>query len=246
MKRFKLFGVILALVFFSLSPAFAQQPTQKMKTELVKLKYLEANQIQVLLRPYFSKEGVASFAPDKRDLITITDYPEIVQKILAVIKEIDVKPVDLLFTVQLVQGSESAEDKTEDLLGDDPIIRELKGLLKYKSFTLLDSNLIRTIDRSRSEITMGKNGGFVLEVWPKYAKEANAEIIQLGVKLNHVWNITPPAGAQITRESVTRESQTFIETNLTLKSGDKTVVGVSKMDGGDKGLILIISGKVIK
>ena len=44
MKRFKLFGVILALVFFSLSPAFAQQPTQKMRTELVKLKYLEANQ----------------------------------------------------------------------------------------------------------------------------------------------------------------------------------------------------------
>ncbi len=33
---------------------------------------------------------------------------------------------------------------------------------------------------------------------------------------------------------------------LTMKSGEKTVVGVSKMSDSDKGLILIISGKVVK
>ncbi len=33
---------------------------------------------------------------------------------------------------------------------------------------------------------------------------------------------------------------------MTIKSGEKTVVGVSKLDGGDKGLILILSAKVIK
>jgi hypothetical protein len=31
-----------------------------------------------------------------------------------------------------------------------------------------------------------------------------------------------------------------------MKSGEKTVVGVSKMDGGDKALILIISGKILR
>jgi hypothetical protein len=38
---------------------------------------------------------------------------------------------------------------------------------------------------------------------------------------------------------------TLIETSLNIKSGDRTVVGVSKLDGGDKGLILIISGKIV-
>ena len=38
---------------------------------------------------------------------------------------------------------------------------------------------------------------------------------------------------------------TLIESALNIKSGERTVVGVSKLDGGDKGLILIISGKVI-
>ncbi len=46
--------------------------------------------------------------------------------------------------------------------------------------------------------------------------------------------------------SAQNEVRDLISTTFTLKSGDKTVVGVSKMDGGDIGLILIISGKVIK
>jgi hypothetical protein len=37
----------------------------------------------------------------------------------------------------------------------------------------------------------------------------------------------------------------LIESTLNIKSGDRTVVGVSKLDGGGQGLILIISGKVI-
>ncbi len=38
---------------------------------------------------------------------------------------------------------------------------------------------------------------------------------------------------------------TLIESTLNIKSGDRTVVGVSKLDGGDKGLILIISAKIV-
>jgi hypothetical protein len=37
----------------------------------------------------------------------------------------------------------------------------------------------------------------------------------------------------------------LIATTLNIKSGDKTVVGVSKLDGGGKGLILIISGEIV-
>ena len=37
----------------------------------------------------------------------------------------------------------------------------------------------------------------------------------------------------------------LIESTLNIKSGDRTVVGVSKLDGGDKGLILIISAKIV-
>jgi len=66
------------------------------------------------------------------------------------------------------------------------------------------------------------------------------DIIQLEIKLIHdrVVNMEP---------SLKRETNVpLIETVLTIKIGDKSVVGVSKLNGGDKALILIIQGKVIK
>ena len=46
--------------------------------------------------------------------------------------------------------------------------------------------------------------------------------------------------------SSTTDIVTLIESALNIKSGDRTVVGVSKLDGGDKGLILIISAKIVE
>ncbi|MCK7522351.1 MAG: hypothetical protein MZV64_34065 [Ignavibacteriales bacterium] len=43
----------------------------------------------------------------------------------------------------------------------------------------------------------------------------------------------------------TSTTATLIESALNIKSGERTVVGVSKLDGGDKGLILIISAKIV-
>ena len=41
-------------------------------------------------------------------------------------------------------------------------------------------------------------------------------------------------------------SVSLVETTLSIKSGERTVVGVSKLNGGDKALILILSGSVVK
>jgi hypothetical protein len=53
---------------------------------------------------------------------------------------------------------------------------------------------------------------------------------------------TPAAATSAKPEYVTTN---LIGTTLNIKSGDKTVVGVSKLDGTGKGLILIISGKIV-
>jgi len=79
-----------------------------------------------------------------------------------------------------------------------------------------------------------------LRLNPRYTKDENVDIIQLEIKLIHdrVVNMEP---------SLKRETNVpLIETVLTIKIGDKSVVGVSKLNGGDKALILIIQGKVIK
>jgi len=51
-------------------------------------------------------------------------------------------------------------------------------------------------------------------------------------------DVSPP----VVWGSISRE---LLRSHLNLKSGERAVVGVSRLDGGEKGLILIVSGKVI-
>jgi hypothetical protein len=244
MKKFGFFAIALAVLLGAFSPAFAQQEKAKgpdLKQEMVRLKYAKPQEVQNLLRPYQNPYGQISWNPGNDNLLVISDTPETLSRILAVIKEIDVKPVDLLFTIQLVLGSEAEDSKTDEALRNDPLIAELEKLLRYKNFTLLDSNLIRTLNQGRAEINLGRDTEFDLELRPRFIQEENDRLIQMEVRLRRIDKEiqTPAPGQNPVR------STTLIETQLTMKSGEKTVVGVSKLNGGDKGLILILSGKVI-
>jgi len=246
MKR--IFAIVLAALILgaALAPLQAQEArATKFKTEMVRLKYLNAGQVMALIRPYQGREGSFGAEDGGAKLLVIRDYPEFMDKILAVIKEIDVKPADIIFTAQLVVGSSTPGDKSDESLQNDPLIKELKGFLPYRSFNQLDANLIRTIDNERAQMTLGKRAEFELRLRLKYTKDDETEYIQIDLELVLLKilagedgnpQLVPPQGG----------SQSMIQTRMTIKSGEKTVVGVSKLDGGDKGLILILSGKVIK
>ncbi len=234
-------SVITALSLVTVNVALAQETSSKMKKEIVSLKYITTTQILSggVLHTFLSREGRIDSNREGR-LITISDYPENVEKILALIREMDVRPADLQFTIQLVLGSQASEEKQDEPLKDDPVIKELKSLLSYKSFSLLDTSLVRAIDRESSQVTMGKNGELSLVLFPTYVKEDKENPLQVRARLSRIGGIIGSG------ENARREATTLLESNFSLKPGEKTVVGVSKMDGGDKSLILIISGKVIK
>jgi hypothetical protein len=247
MKKFGFFAIAMFVLLGTLSPVFAQQERPKapeLKQEMVRLKYARPQEVQNLLRPYQNPFGQISWNPGNDNLLVISDTPETLSRILAVIKEIDVKPVDLLFTVQLVLGSEAGDSKTDEALQNDPLIAELKKLLRYKSFTLLDSNLIRTLNQGGAEISLGRDTEFDLVLRPRFIQEEKDRLIQMEVRLRRIDKEVRTAATGQTAGNPVRAT-TLIETQLTMKSGEKTVVGVSKLNGGDKGLILILSGKVI-
>jgi hypothetical protein len=236
-------AVAVAILFIFTCLGMAQESRPKMRQEIVKLKYIKNNQILSVLYTFLSREGRINPNPES-GLITISDYPENVEKILSVIREFDVKPADLQFTIQLVLGSASGEDRSDDSVRDDPVIRELKQLLRYKSFSLLDTSFVRAIDQESSEVTMGKDADLKLELRPKYIKEDKEDLIQVEARLSKKGSSNFVPGAP--NAPGAWPATVLLTSNFTMKSGEKTVVGVSKMDGGDKGLILIISGKIVK
>ncbi|MBN2264510.1 MAG: hypothetical protein JW775_01725 [Candidatus Aminicenantes bacterium] len=241
--------IALALALTMVAPALAENPAgppapdrqeeaKNLRKEIVRLKYVRAQDIQSFLYTYISRDGRIMVNNNMPSVLTISDTPENVEKILAAIREIDVKPADVLYTVQLVLGSDT-DAATDPELKNDPIIKELGKLLRYKGYTLLDATFVRTVNTDNASVKFGPKAEFQLELRPEVAGDAKAPVIKTGVRLTRIEQHGFSEDKPIT--SYTR----LIDSTLNVKSGDRTVVGVSKLDGGDKGLILIISGKVV-
>ena len=235
--------ILAILAFFlvlAVSSLPAQEPSRPMREELIKLNYADEATVQTLLWPILSPEGRMNVRIIHR-LLSLKDYPENVDKALAVLKKIDVKPVDLVFTVQLILASASDDIKTDESLAGDPLLKELRSFLRYKNFALLDTSLVRAIDRQRSRIMLGtKETEFFLDLEPVYVSEGKTDLLRVNVDLAQRWeSIKAEGGSE-------KYVKSLIESTLSLKPGEATVVGVSKMGGSDKGLILIISGKIVK
>ncbi len=246
-------GTLLVLVLLcgSAMTAFAsesQAPKPELRKELVKLKYIRAKQIYELLMGYQSEYGRIRIN-DELNIVTIQDTPEIVDKMLSVVNEIDVKPVDILFTVELIVGS--FEEELEDVqvvgkkasdkeLESDSLMKEMRRVMSFKTLNKIGSALLRVQDGKRSEQIIGGSGlEFTLRLFPRHIREEKGDSFQVTLELRH--DRVRTSGTMTQTQNVG-----LIETALTLRSGDKTIVGVSKLDGGDKALILVISGKVIK
>jgi len=252
----KTMSLALVLVFFmgvlTLQPQ--DKPQEKatwpnLRQELVKLQFVKAKEIQPLLYGFASPYGKIFWTENLPHVLTLTDLPSNVDKMLAAIKEIDIKPCDLLFTVQLILASET-EEKTDSELQADPLIKELRRLLRYKGFTLMDSALIRAVDKEYSTMVIGDAAQFSLEMQGSAAsvKGQVLAVIQTDIRLRQIrekmtGQPTVASPPQVFWATISRE---LLRSHLNLKSGERAVVGVSRLDGGEKGLILIVSGKVVE
>ena len=226
------------------SPGLSQdEPKPGLRQEIVKLRYIKNSQILSVLYTFLSPRGRINPNPES-GLITVSDLPENVDRVLAVIREYDVKPADIQFTVQLVLGSMGPDERPDDPIRDDPVIRELRQLIKFRSFSLLDTSYVRALDRQLSQVSIGRAADLRLDLVPKCVKEGRVELIQVEATLFKVGFpalMPTPQGPQ----NVMPAPKTIVNSSFTMKSGEKTVVGISRMEGGDKALILIISGRIL-
>jgi hypothetical protein len=242
------FTLAVALPVLAEDPAVTTAQEQKpeaknLRTEIVKLKYVRGEDVRSLLYPYISRDGHIQVDGNMPNVLTVSDSSENVEKFLAAVRELDVKPADVLYTVQIVLGSE-AEAKTDPELQNDPVVKELRKLLRYQGYSLLDSTLVRVVNRDRASIVMGPKAEFELELMPDVAADPKTPMIKTTVRLRQIERLGMTQDKEGKPQPIVNVTSP-IETSLNIKPGDRTVVGVSKLDGGDKGLILIISAKIV-
>lgn len=239
MKK-SIIGLLIIFLFLGFSTnLYASQErltSPEMVKVIVEVKYINANWAMSVLRKFMSPQGVITQLPGDNRLI-IQDTPEMVGKLVSILKELDVKKQDLQFEIELVLGTMNESNTSKELMSDS-LIKELQSLLKYKYFKRLDFSLIKVQDNSRSQQRLGGEGmSFTLNLNPTYIQEENKDNFKVELRLSQSRGYNSEGEEKFIK---------LISTVLTIKSGDKSVVGVSKLNGGDKALILIIQGKVIK
>lgn len=251
MKRKGIGIVLIFLLMGGLSLIMAQERTERpeLHKQIVKINYINAREVLNILETYTSPWGRIQLQRN-RNVLIIEDTSEFLAKLLSILKEIDVRPLDLQFTVDVILGSMEIDPNVilDTKVAADPLIQELQRLLKYAFFSRLDTSLIKVQDNNRSSQRMGGQGiGLRLDLYPRHIKEDNKDAFQ--VELNLMQTTGPRWFDEEVKEyhsTPLDKAVTLLQTSLTLKDGDRSVVGVSKLNGGDTALILILQGKVIK
>ena len=249
MKKTTKISLSLVLVLFAASALIAAPETnqdQELKKEIVKINYINAERAWALISRYKSPRGNVNLLPE-RSLVIIEDTPEFVDKMLEILRQIDIKPVDLEFMVDLVLASDRESGQVPDLqeYNGGPVVRELKNLLKYENFQKLDTAIVRVQDNDRARQKMGyisrpdskdeNRRNFIhvdlqLEMKPHFIEERNQDEIEVELRL-----IRDQGG----------KTSVLFDTTLNMAVGEKTVVGVSKLLGSGRALIMILQARII-
>lgn len=197
------------------------------------LAFLKVKTAIQYLKPYLSPEGKITAVWESNTMI-ISDIAKVVELLDNLIDVIDVPFIEIKFTIDLISGSKGKDPKgdTDRELRDDPLIKELQGVLKYNSFKNMGATIIRVQNNSNSTHWLGKN--LQLIIAPQVTPDGTI-IVEL--TLLHYRGIDRKEDASKT---------VLIQTKLTINNKEKTVVGVSKLNGDDKALILIITGTFIE
>jgi hypothetical protein len=175
-----------------------------------------------------------------RDLhvLAVSAPHDVMAAIEDAIKRLDVPaaaPKDVDLIVYLVLASQQPDGSGGIPVELQPVANELKGVLSFKSFRMLDTILLRTQPGNKATAS-GVIGGsdktlYDFTVNPSTVTEdSKGRLIRLD---NLALNLHMPGG-----------TGAGIHTEITVREGQKVVVGKSNMGGADQALILVVTAKV--
>jgi hypothetical protein len=229
--------------------------TRDFKSKVFIVRNRQPGQLRDILKPLASGFKGAMISDSDRDglrTLSVRDFPENVAAIEEALARLDVaspsqKEVELHIHVLFASRQEGPNELLPDELKD--VIPTLKGTLTYRSFTPVASFVQRVTDGSYN--LGGRGEGQLASKAPKGgATSLDPLDIQWGINALRVDAPQEgPASLSLGRfELSCRDGRNVplasIQTNLSLKDGEKVVVGTATVK--DMGLIVVVSATILK
>lgn len=257
MRKERAFFLTLIVAFLTLAiPTSGQEKQASQKAapgaqtvKVIPLKYGVPSRVAHLLGDL----GVNLMADDTLKVVTVTGNASLVEDVEEAIKKLDVPPPrarSLDITAYFLLGTRQTVEDANVPKELDEVINQLKRVLSYQGFHLLDSALIRTMDGESAVVSgvansQGEKADFHFGFnHAQIIQEGNATTIRIR-DLNFV--MERPESSVETKEIVTRQPKTSaqIRTDIDLPEGVKVVVGKTSFYTPDNALVLVLTAKVV-
>jgi hypothetical protein len=228
-------------------PRDEDRPTEKMglKSRVFEIKHRTPDELMRVLRPLASGiKGTSIVDSGEFKTITVRDFPENLAAIEDGIRRLDVvrapRPDIELFIRVLIAAPGGTSQYPGEL---DPVVKQLHATLSYKSYYQVASITHRVKSGS------GAKGKGVTVINPPVSGEATT--LNYSYSFDDVALAPPGAGPNMvqikrlgywTGGKVLGEAE--INTGLTLREGQKVVVGTASLK--DRAMILVLFARVVK
>jgi hypothetical protein len=228
-----------------------QEPTQSGKAQkeervlkVIQLKYADPYHVADLLSLF----GASLKSDRQAKVLTVVGPAATVAAVEEAIKKLDVPPPpakDIELTAYFVLATRQpmqAADLPPEL---DEVVAQLKRVLNYKSFQLLNTAFLRAQDGRGAGVsgvaTVGTESvhfrlNFHSADITLEGKVRTVRISDLGFEAEHAANATA---------LVAKTTSAGIHTDIDIVEGQKVVVGRTALDFPDNALILVMTAKVI-
>lgn len=223
---------------------------KEFKSQVFEIRYVSPHELRSAIYPL--RSGLPGCSAEATDgtirTLTVRDLPANLAVIEAAIKRLDVptsvtrQEVEINIHILFAHKSESAGEALPDDLKD--VAKAIRGTLPYKSFT----HVTTFSQRTRGTNPTGGKGSPEFE--DKNTKGPNRLDLSWWVRSVRVAQVPDSptqmtfSGFQVTGETKFGQSQMKIDTDVTLREGEKVVVGTSALN--DKGLIVVLTANVLK
>lgn len=245
--KYMLCGLALAGLLAAQKPASeeaAKTLLQNYQRRIFQVKYADVRSLRHVLDIF----GYGIQADPDLHVLAVSAPPDVITAIEDAIKRLDVpsaaaKDVDI--TVYLVLASQQAGAGDELPDGLPAVASQLKGIFAFKSFRMLDTVVLRTQPGNKAGASgiLGAADApktrYHLNVRPSaVTDDPNGRLIRLN-DLSLALNVPVNSGSgQLTYMDA------GINTEITVREGQKVVVGKSNLGTPDQALVLVVTAKV--
>jgi hypothetical protein len=225
--------LLLSLPLPSIPGPSPDPATPRLPTQLFTIRFKDVNDVYLLIEPLVSARGSVQMQPRLRTL-AVTDDPETLEKIEAMIQSYDLPPKNVEVALQLILATAAgkpAETISPRIRGG--VIQKLNEIsTRWSDYRLLGSATVVSSEGEKTSVEMGEDYRISFAV--DYASDEQRLVRFKRFTLDRRER---PGDPEPREETYTR----VLDTALNLKEDKLYIFGASKMESSNRALFMTIT-----